>query len=127
MATDLAIAFAIFGAFLSSFLLTVIPYFRHRALVEEQADVLRQKDPETLTPEEKAIIAEADSPEGFLHKYRFRFLSGAITGVAVSLGAIVALAQQIPEGATIAIAFAIGFGLAGTTTGLVKEGIAPKA
>jgi len=127
MATDIAIAFAIIGAFLSSFFLTIIPFFRHRALVEEQADILRQKDPTTLTPEEKAIIAEADSPEGFLHKYRFRFLSGAVAGLSVALGAVVTLAGQIPEGASLWIAFALGFGIAGTATSLVKEGIERRA
>ena len=123
MAGDIAIAFGIVGAFLSSFLLTIIPYFRHRGMVEEMADVIRQKPEDERTAEEKAILYEADSKESFLHKYRFRFLTGVASGVMVALGAVVGLSTQIPEGASLWIAFAIGFGIAGTVTGLVKEGI----
>jgi hypothetical protein len=123
MAVDIAIAFGVIGAFLSSFLLTVIPYFRHRAMVEEMADLIRQKSEAERTPEEKAILYEADSKESFLHKYRFRFLTGAASGVMVALGAVVALSSQVPEGASLWVAFAIGFGIAGTITGIMKEGI----
>jgi hypothetical protein len=123
MAIDIAIAFGVIGAFLSSFLLTIIPYFRHRGMVEEMADLIRQKPEAERTPEEKAILFEADSKESFLHKYRFRFLTGAAAGVMVALGAVVGVSSQIAEGTSLWVAFALGFGIAGTVTGIVKEGI----
>lgn len=78
--SPLIYAGALGGLFVGSSLFTVWPHFQHKKNIEEQAHILKYVDQTTLTPEQKAIVAESKDTQSFFQGYKWRLIFGLIFG-----------------------------------------------
>jgi len=79
----LNIGFVIFGGFIGAAIITLFPYFMDKSKREEAIVIIRDKTPETRTPEEKFLL-ENKLP-GFFDEYKYRFSFGIIGGIGLVL------------------------------------------
>lgn len=115
--TPVVVAGAVGGLFVGSTLFTLWPHFQHKKNIEEQAHILKYVDQSTLTPEQKAILAEANDQQSFLQAYKWRLIFGLLFGTTFAAAQVEGLLRDfVGEPSFFGVFFAAmtsaGFGTA---------------
>ena len=128
----LIIIVTIAGAGLGGFMAAMIPFWRKEKAREDRYSTIAEKDPTTLTPEEKYFKEQFEKNAGslsFAQRYKYTAILGTTLGFVLALSSeagVIAAASAAAGGnigaVEIVSAFVKGLGLSGFFTFVTNQG-----